>query len=120
MIFRSQFFAVSGYQLILVSPESIDFTSIILNFDEKLADSYVVLSVHTGMIGLFFIALIILRRIDRNDRQKVILANYCYFLMVLKKQRKKFNFAKFVDWLVFHLNCILTLYCTRINCTQLK
>ena len=74
MIFRSQFFAVSGFQLILVSPEAIDFTSIIINFDEKLADSYVVLSVHTGMIGLFFIAMVLLRRIDRQDKQKVILA----------------------------------------------
>ena len=93
MIFRSQFFSVSGFQLILVSPQAIDFTSLILNVDEKLADSYVVLSVHSGMIGLFFIAMIVLRYIDRKDAQKVILAaQHCYHLIVSKT--KQCNFAE--------------------------
>ena len=72
VIFRSQFFTVSGFQLVLIPPEAIDFASIILQFDEKLADSHTVLSVNSALLCLYIIVLIILRKFDRKDARKVM------------------------------------------------
>ena len=80
IMFRSRFFAVSGFQLVLVSPEGIDFSSIILQFDERLADSNVVLSVGCGLICVFLISLIILKYADRKDAQKV---NIKFYIIII-------------------------------------
>ena len=77
VIFRSQFFAVSGFQLVLIPPEALDFSSIILQFDEKLADSHTVLSVDSTLFCLYIIFLIILRQFDRKDARKVMIILRC-------------------------------------------
>ena len=67
LVFRSQFFKVSGFQLSIIPPEPIDLSTIALHFDEMLAESYVVLSVHCVLVSLFFILMIVLKYVDIKD-----------------------------------------------------
>ena len=70
LVFRSRFFTPAGLHLRFIPPQQIDPT-IFLELDEKLADSHVVLSVNCVLLCGTIILLVIMRKIDKKDKEKV-------------------------------------------------
>ena len=68
--FRSNIFGSMGAGL-FVAPNTIDFSTVFQNLDQKLLDNIAVVATVLGLIILYIILLIIARRFDKRDELKV-------------------------------------------------
>lgn len=90
--FTSNFLGTFSLSELIILPETIDFTSLFLNFSEKLADSPYVLALNCVMLALTVVVTIILRHVDIKDSNQVrnVLSLY-YFLANTRQLQVRFR-----------------------------
>lgn len=73
--FKSNLFGSLGAGL-FVGPNTIDFGTVFLNFDQKLVENIAVVSTVIGIILLYIPLALFVRRLDKKDKLKVSFQSY--------------------------------------------
>ncbi len=67
----------------VVGPNTIDFSDVFDNFDQKLLENIHVFATIAGLIIIYFILVFILRRYDKKDVEKVGSKFYCCLFFII-------------------------------------
>ena len=77
-----------------VAPNTIDFNAVFDNLDEKLVENVAVVGTVVGVIILYIPLLLLSRRLDKNDKHKVIVTRV--YLMYISMYQVRVKFASLV------------------------
>ena len=83
LVFRCKFLDTDGFNLYFIPPEPIDFDAIFTNFDDRLADSYIVLIVILLLCLILIMLTIVCLLMDRRDNFKVGFGIHILYYMML-------------------------------------